>query len=172
MLEKARTAYCREMAREVIKKSLFKEPPIDIKQILNIYGFEYLEVDTFPDKLDALFLTHEGKHYAAVNKKNHPNRKNFSLAHELGHKLMNHTLEYYKTEITLDKPPDKYTHTQNEKIFETEANIFAGELLVPLKMLKIEYKKKPDIPELAKIFKVSDQVISKRISDHMGVLCK
>ncbi len=172
MLEKIRVGYARKMAREVINKYSITQPPIIINDILEGYGFQYLEVESFPEKLDALFVYNNGVSYAAVNKKHHLHRKKFSLAHELGHKLMNHDVNYYKISFTIDNPPDKDDHHRLEDIFEKEANIFAGELLVPLNMLKSEFKKNQDIPTLSNIFKVSQEVLSIRIKDHMGILYK
>lgn len=172
MLENTRVGYARQMARNVLKKYSINVPPVDIKQILTGYGYEYLELDTFPDNLDALFINIDGISYAAVNKKHHPNRKNFSVAHELGHILMNHDLNYYKITFTIDNPPNTDSHKKTEKIFENEANIFAGELLVPLDMLKKEFKKNSDIPTLASIFEVSTQTLSIKVKDHMSILYK
>jgi Zn-dependent peptidase ImmA (M78 family) len=172
MLEDLRVGYARKMAREVIKKFSITKLPVNMSIILEGYGFQYLEVESFPEKLDALFIFNNGISYAAVNKNHHLHRKKFSLAHELGHKLMNHDVNYYKSSFTIDNPPNKDEHHKLEDIFEKEANIFAGELLVPLNMLKSEFKKSQDIPSLSRIFEVSQEVMSIRIKDHMGILFK
>ena len=54
--------------------------------------------------------------------------------------------------------------------FETEANNFAGELLVPLAMLKKEFKKSNDLKQLSKIFWVSQHVAGISIKSHMTSL--
>jgi Zn-dependent peptidase ImmA (M78 family) len=172
MLEKARYGYARQVARKVIKKCGITAPPVDIKCILNSYGLQYIEVETFPDQLDALIATIDRVLYVAVNKHHHIHRKRFSAAHELGHRLMNHEVSYYINAFTIDDPPDKRDHCRIEKIFEQEANAFAGELLVPLAMLKKEFRKTPDIPALARIFNVSGEVLGIRIFDHMRELYK
>jgi Zn-dependent peptidase ImmA (M78 family) len=172
MLEETRYGYARQAAREVIKKCGINAPPVDIECILNTYGLQYMEVETFPDGLDALFVLIEGVLYVAVNKHHHIHRKRFSAAHELGHRIMNHEVSYYQSVFTIDDPPDKRDHRRTEKIFEQEANAFAGELLVPLAMLKKEFKTTPDIPALAGIFNVSGEVLGIRIFDHMRELYK
>ena len=124
------------------------------------------------DSVDALFLENEGVVYAAVNAKHHIHRQRFSLAHEFGHVLLNHNLEYYSFDISLDDPPTAQRHIAAEKAYETEANNFAGELLVPLELLKKEFKKSPDIKSIAKTFWVSEQVASIAVSNHMNQLYK
>jgi Zn-dependent peptidase ImmA (M78 family) len=172
MLEETRYGYARQAAREVIKKCGITAPPVDIECILNNYGLQYLEVETFPDRLDALIATIDGVLYVAVNKRHHIHRKRFSAAHELGHRIMNHQVSYYRSAFTIDDPPDKRDHYKIEKIFEQEANVFAGELLVPLALLKKEFRVSQDIPALARIFNVSGEVLGIRIFDHMRELYK
>ena len=173
-MDKPRYGYAREIARKVIKDCCGAYPPVDLKSILVQKGYEYIEVDNFLDDVDALFLRNEndGKIYAAVNANHHVHRQRFSLAHEFGHILMNHDINYYRPYITIDDPPTEKTHTNAEAAFEKEANAFAGELLVPLEMLKKEIKKAPDIKQLSKIFWVSSQVASIAVSNHMNYLYK
>jgi len=173
-MEKARIGYARKMARKVLEDCRITSPPVDLKVIMDRKGYEYIEVDNFPDKVDALFLKNEndGKTYAAVNAGHHPHRQRFSLAHEFGHLLLNHDLNYYQTYISIDDPPSEIRHTAAEGAFETEANNFAGELLVPLAMLKEEFKKTNDLKQLSKIFWVSQHVASISIKTHMTSLYK
>ncbi|MBW1783202.1 MAG: ImmA/IrrE family metallo-endopeptidase [Deltaproteobacteria bacterium] len=173
-MDKPRYGYARQLARKLLNDCRVLAPPVDLKSILAQKGYEYIEVDTFLDNVDGLFLRDEsdGKIYAAVNANHHVHRQRFSLAHELGHILMNHDLNYYRPYITIDDPPTEKTHTDAELAFEKEANAFAGELLVPLEMLKKEFKNTTDLTQLSKIFCVSPQVASIAVSNHMSSLYK
>lgn len=173
-MDKPRYGFARQMARKVLKDCGCNRFPVDIEPILSKKGYEYIEVDTFLDDVDALFLRNEddGKIYAAVNATHHVHRQRFSLAHEFGHILMNHDLNYYRTYITIDDPPTEKIHTGAEANFEKEANAFAGELLVPLEGLKKEFKKTNDIKKLSNFFWVSQQVVSIAVSNHMNSLFK
>lgn len=173
-MDKPRYGYARHLARKLLNDCRAFCPPVDLKLILVKKGYEYIEVDTFLDNIDALFLRDEsdGKIYAAVNAKHHVHRQRFSLAHEFGHILMNHDLNYYWPYITIDDPPTEKSHTDAEWAFEKEADAFAGELLVPLEMLKREFKKTTDFTQLSKIFWVSPQVVSIAVSNHMSSLYK
>lgn len=173
-MEKARKGYARQMARKVLKGCGIIEPPVNLKEILDKKGYKYIEVDTFLDNIDALFIRNEGdgQIYAAVNANHHLHRQRFSLAHEFGHIFLNHDLNYYGPDITIDNPPTTKAHTTGEAAFETEAHNFAGELLVPLEMLKKEFKETNELRELSKRFLVSQQVVSIAISTHMQSLYK
>lgn len=168
-MEKARIGFAREIARKLLKDNGIKKPPIDIKVILHSKGYEYLEIDSFLKNIDAVFLNKDGRIYAAVNAKHHVHRQRFSLAHELGHILLQHDVTYYMSDASLDSPPIEKLHSFGSP-FEVEANTFAGELLVPLNMLKMEFKETKDLQELSKIFVVSKDVIGIAISNHMNSL--
>lgn len=169
-MEKARIGFAREIARKLLKDNGIKRPPVDLKTILNKKGYTYLEMDNFMDNIDAIFLNKDDRIYAAVNAKHHIHRQRFSLAHELGHILLRHNLMYYESLVSLDNPPTEKLHTPTESSFEVEANAFAGELLVPLDMLKMEFKKTKDLQEISRIFVVSKEVIGIAISNHMNSL--
>ena len=171
-MDKPRYGFAKQMARKVLKDCGCVRVPVDLESILSKKGYEYIELDNLLDGVDAIFLRNkdDGKTYAAVNANHHVHRQRFSLAHEFGHILMNHDLNYYRPYITIDNPPTEKTHTDAEANFEKEANAFAGELLVPLEMLKKEFKKTSDINQLSKIFWVSPQVASIAVSNHMHSL--
>jgi len=76
----------------------------------------------------------------------------------------------FEEPITIDSPPSEEDEFGSKDPAEMEADLFAGQLLVPLEMLKLHVKK--GIPELSKIFLVSEQVVSIAISKHMRALFK
>ena len=172
-MEQPRYAYARQMAKKVLKDCKIKVPPVNLEIILDKKGYTYIEVEDFPDKVDALCMESDGVCYFAVNSKHHLHRKRFSVAHEFGHVMLNHNLGYYdKPFISLDNPPTEQTHTQAEAALEKEANAFAGELLVPIDMLKPRFAEIRDITELAKMFLVSQEVMGIAINMHMKALFK
>lgn len=171
-MERPRKGFARQLARKLLKDCGIQKPPVNIKQIVSQLGYIYIEVPNFPDEVDALFLEQNDEQYAAVNANHHPHRRRFSLAHELGHVQMGHTLEYYDEPSSLDNPPTEKRHSERERHLETEASAFAGELLVPLEMLKVEFKRTKDIDALAEIFFVSPHVISIATMDHQRSLYK
>lgn len=164
-----RAAFVRKMASKVLKESRIDTPPVDLVAILRKHGIEYEQVEDFPDSVDALIIEDDAKVYAAVNSRHHLHRRRFSLAHELGHYFL-HKDGRFEEPITMDSSPSEEDEFGSKDPAETEADLFAGELLVPLEMLKLHVKK--GIPELSKIFLVSEQVVSIAISKHMRALFK
>ena len=164
-----RNQFVRQMARKILAESKVKVPPVDLLLILSTRGIGYEEVDDFPDTVDALIVEDGSKVFAAVNARQHLHRRRFSLAHELGHYFM-HRDGMPEEAITIDNPPSDDMGEVTKSPAETEADLFAGELLVPLEMLKLHVQK--GIPELSRIFLVSEQVISISISRHMKALSK
>src|ERR1035441_8371461 len=164
-----RNQFVRQMVKKVLTDSKIKDAPVDLRLILSAHGVGYEEVNDFPDTVDALIVEDGIKVYAAVNSRQHPHRQRFSLAHELGHYFL-HRDGMPEDSVTIDSPPEETTEVRSKSPAESEADLFAGELLVPVKLLKLHAGK--SIPELAKVFVVSEQVVSIAISRNMQALFK
>lgn len=164
-----RAQFIRKMAAKVLKDSKITEPPVDLRTIVQAHEIEYCEMTDFPDTVDALIIQDGAKVYAAINARQHLHRQRFSLAHELGHYFL-HRGGGLEELVTIDNPPSEGAEQPGKDANEVEADLFAGELLVPLGMLKAHAGR--HIPELAKLFLVSEQVISIAISRHMKTLFK
>lgn len=91
-----------------------------------------------------------------INKNVPPNRKIFTLAHELGHHFL-HKGRKLRLD-TLD-----YSQNDKDTREESEANYFAGSLLVPRELLMKKIKEGHNPEELAKYFRVSVPVIQNRL---------
>lgn len=160
MEERPRIGFVREMARKVLKKYSVAQPGTPLEQIgrgenLNIVPRRW------PDSVGGLLLRSE--RIIGVNANHHPNRQRFSIAHEMGHYFLNHTLDEYETGITLDNPPIGHDPS---KVQNKEADEFANELLVPLSIAKSAFKTVRDVDTLAKMFQVSTQVMFIALSKH------
>lgn len=156
----------------------FVQPPVNIHQILKRLGVEYNALDfsllngeingvILPQQADmvmgavAAHSRHESGRDSVeitVNIKDNYHRQRFTLAHELAHcmlhanSLKNGCLEL-RTSLTDDDPRER------------AANILAGEILIPEKLLKIAYTNLP-IPILAILanrFDVSENVMAARL---------
>ena len=80
-----RTAYVRRVAKQLLRSSKIRTPPVDLRVVATSCGLKYEEVDYFPDDVDALIVTTEHGSVAVVNRNQSTTRRRFSLAHELGH---------------------------------------------------------------------------------------
>ncbi len=164
-----RIGYVRKFARTLLQRNGIKSPPVDLKALIEKEGLEYEEVDYFPDDVDALIIHHEGIITAAVNKNHAPNRRRFSLAHELGHHFLHADRSVLEETTTIDSTTDR-ENIHGKDVFEAEADCFAGELLIPLPFLKTTYKSGMTTADLATVFQVSEQVAAIAISTHFKSL--
>ena len=163
-MSQVRWQFVRKMAAKVLKDSKVTAPPVDLRAIAEAHGIQYCEVEEFPDSVDALIIEDGRTVYAAVNARQHLHRQRFSLAHELGHFFLHRDFRYDQ-DVTIDNPPSEESDIGSKDPAEAEADLFAGELLVPLAMLKLHVGK--DVPELARIFLVSQQVMAIAVSRHI-----
>lgn len=168
---KPRTAFLRKAARQLLKDCGIVDPPVDLLTIIKKCRLEYEEVDYFEDDVAALIIPIEDRIVAVVNQKTSLTRRRFSLAHELCHHLYHKDREALRGITTIDSPPE-YVGEGGKDPFETEADIFAGELLVPLPMLKKHYRPGYTAEDLARIFHVSKEVASIALTSHFSALFK
>ena len=160
----------------------YTSPPINIHRILDKLQIGYFALDfstldctingvVLPEQAEmvmgAVAAHRDGQNKdtveITVNSKDNYHRQRFTLAHELAHcmlhsdSLINGSLEL-RTAITTTEPRER------------EANILAGEILIPEKLLKSVLKNIhiPLLPILAKEFDVSENVMEARLR-HLGI---
>jgi Zn-dependent peptidase ImmA (M78 family) len=148
-----------ETAKRALGNIECKEPPVPVEEIAKKLGLEVVEFP-FHEKISGLLKKEEG--IIAVNKGQHPVRRRFTIAHELGHFLLGHDIEKGVDETiddTFDKPYPQ----------EREANLFASALLMPSEWVTKEFKaqgsdlSKVDLDKLASTFGVSKQAMTIRL---------
>ena len=140
------SALAKAAARDLLASTLplmMKAPPVNLGVICDWLG---IEVYTKPcDAFGAIFSRSPlgDKKYLLANDKLPQGRFRFSIAHELGH-------------ILLDHEPLKHIYERRKPVIERQADSFAAELLLPELLLRgdcVDYT----VPELAKRYKVSRQ---------------
>lgn len=167
-----RTPFIRKAAIELLKQCGIKDPPVDLIIITNKLGLSYEEIDYFPDDVDALIIPMEGRIVAAVNLKQSRVRRRFSLAHEICHHLHHQDRSILEDVQTIDSFENYRAHRSSKDPYEAEADIFAGELLVPLPMLKKAYRPGHTARDIAQIFDVSEAAASIAMTNHFNALFK
>ena len=150
------------MAKKVIRDYGLTTVPIDLDIIFDKNKFQKVEINN-PKGIDGAILNIPGKGtVVAINKAKPFNRIRFTLAHELGHIFLHHDKrDIYEREGSQDLEgvtDDEMPSCAPAK--ETEANIFASELLIPLEHLKRYAKQGYDLDKLAEIFQVSRHAMS------------
>lgn len=147
--------------------------PIDIAKLLNKIGISTIAQDFFDieelmqkkkDSILGAAFSKEDNLAIFYKKSDTFRRKNFTIAHELAHCCLhcpNDTSSHI--EFRIEPFIDELSMEEFKK--EREANIFAGEILIPEESLKIYYNKMliPSLLALAKIFDVSTSVMAARL---------
>jgi Zn-dependent peptidase ImmA (M78 family) len=138
--------------------------PVDVAGAANAIGVRVL-YDALPAGVSGKIQRDErGGYYIVANRAEPEVRQRFTIAHELGHYI------YHRTLIgdgVADSPayraPDEtvYENTPLERFHETQANQFAANLLMPLKLIRKAEQEHPGISvkDLAGLFKVSEDAM-------------
>lgn len=121
--------------------------PIDIKKILDKYNLSLKEGNFQDPNIAGAFDRDKGVIY--LSKDDSPTRKQFTIAHEIGHLILHEVKKeiFYRTQFLL---PDKQT-----KLQEAEANWFAASLLMPRSLFVKYWDILQDEGAMARVFGVS-----------------
>lgn len=165
--QKARIGSARKLARHLLKKAGVKEPPTSLRIIIThlqkSYDLAVFSNPSLKDGMSGMLVTVETElldgqenrydeiHY---NEKQNWHRKRFTIAHEIGHLLLNTSCK--KSFLSFDFIKDP---------IEVEANQFAAELLIPLASIKKDLGTPgAKVPELAWKYIVSQEAMGWKIS--------
>jgi len=138
-----RAAYCRKIAQRILKDHKITKPPVPVDKIARAVGFN-LQLQDLPVGVDARLQVINSRLLMELARSQAEVRHRFSIAHELGHYFLGHKHNEYNAG-------------------ETEADIFAGELLVPRAWLRKDVERY-SIAELLSRYKVSREVLYSRSS--------
>ncbi len=154
---KPRKKEARTMARKLIKDIGITEAPVNLRQVIS-----HLQEDSnlvvasrdFTENISGMIVKvtdMESETIAIGFNVNDPwCRRRFTIAHEIGH-------------LKFDTLCNK--HTESQSIIEQECNVFAAELLMPRELLKEDFKKIPNIPELSKKYLMSQESLGIKLGD-------
>lgn len=131
--------------------------PLDLNKVLSYYGLTLREGTFEGDEL-AGALDRESK-TIFVESSDDFARKNFTIAHELGHFRLHQDLQ---TDIFYRYQVRKLWGLEEDKR-ELEANRFAGDLLMPEKFIRDLWAVTQDTEKLAQIFGVSPEAMRYRL---------
>lgn len=129
------------------------ETPINVENVAKSIDLK-VEYFPFPNEVSGLLKKDIG--VIGINDNQHPKRQRFTLAHEIGHYVLEH-----KIMNTDDLVDDSNTDTSSP--IEREANYFASCLLMPRELVEQNIKGTREIDELARKFNVSEQAMTIRV---------
>lgn len=152
-----RKSVAKKLAQKVTRDAGIKIAPISLQKVI-----EHLQKSInltvmraeLTDKVSGLLVTCTDIDKESMVIGFNPDKpwchRRFTIAHEIGHIMMNHTCS---------------GNTNDKSDKETEANNFAAELLIPTKLIKDDFKKTPNIPELSKLYRVSAEAMAIKLGD-------
>lgn len=130
---------CRKIAQRCLSDHRIAEPPVPVDKIARNLGFE-LQLQDLKPGVDARLQIIDSRKVIELARGQADVRHRFSIAHELGHHFLGHR------------------HNEH-RAGETEANIFAGELLVPRTWLRRDLQRSLTVVELTGRYQVSREVL-------------
>lgn len=148
-------------ALRILKEFGVKGPPIDPEEIAEKMGVDVVYAKFRPphDEEISGYIEFDPEPRIIVNSKIHPNRKTFTIAHELAHYIMH---DKYARSGDYRVLPRRNEYNGSKPDEEREADAFAANLLVPRPYLN-KYSPLASPRELSSMFLVSDQVITNRL---------
>lgn len=154
--------------QEAIKmlESVGLKLPVDVKKAAESLGIKVVE-KSLEDDVSGMLIMDNGQGTIVVNEHHHPNRKRFTIAHELGHYRMHREPSgiFVDSKAVFYRDKDSMGATK-----EVEANNFAAELLMPeeairkiLKSVNYETFDENSLKVLSDKFEVSDSAMTLRL---------
>lgn len=153
--------HARGVARKLLKECGMVQAPVRLGAIvkkLDLYVDKGLTEFLEEKKISAFIDLEDG--IIEYNDKHPVVRKRFSVAHEIGHKLMGHSVRADIFNINSNDPR------------EVEANVFAAELLMPYDWLKADLKSGLKVKDLAWKYWVSEEAMGWRLFKSDALLLK
>ncbi|MCH4025249.1 MAG: ImmA/IrrE family metallo-endopeptidase [Acetobacter fabarum] len=148
-------------ANRLVARYYFETPPVDPEIIAEGEGVDVLYARFKPAVSNNLsgYLDIKSREIV-VNKEISPTRKIFTIAHELGHFILHQDYAASQNYLTLPRRDD---YADRKPDVEKEADVFAANLLMPETMVR-KYMEVASIPEMARMFAVSDAAMRHRVS--------
>lgn len=145
------------LAQKIIKAAGITAAPVSLQKVIEHLQLSYkLDVRRMQvgDRVSGLLVVCKqvDDEYATIGFNGaHPwCRRRFTIAHEIGHLIFGHAC----TKVNGSGSHD-----------EKEADTFAGELLVPTAFIKKDFVRMPNLAELSKLYRVSDQTLTIKLMD-------
>lgn len=162
-------------ARKILRVLGLNKAPISLDLIVRKLGIRLAE-EPFDEELSGVLIKGGGAVAIGVNSEHHENRKRFTIAHEIGHYLLDHPGEMFIDKTLRQKAVvvrrDGRSSEGTDK-HEIEANRFAAELLMPSNIIEEEVRKRLSksktpsaddlVSDMAALFRVSTQAMEIRL---------
>lgn len=167
------TRKAEKKAAAILAQLGIESPQVDVEMVASRLGIR-LEKADLGEEVSGVLVRSGGQAVIGVNWAHHPNRRRFTIAHELGHYVL-HQGGTFIDKGTWARFRDEQSGSGTDQE-EIEANAFAAALLMPDEWVIKEYQQLPFDPAddmaltaLASTFGVSSQAMSIRLAN-LGLL--
>lgn len=156
-------------ATQILRDHNLFDVPVDPLKVAKALGIKVMNaVFSEPDKSGAI-ANREGVYSIFLNTNDPPGRKRFTIAHEIGHKLLHmqsdEDSEFIDTEDDFRTAEALESETWDAiRRREWEANVFAGALLMNEALIREKWQMYKDTSYLAWLFQVSMSAMTVRLS--------
>lgn len=157
-----RRKHIRSIAERLLVEHNVRSEPVDVANIARSIGVEVQEAPADDDLSGFLYRDRKRKVVIiGVNSNQHPNRRKFTAAHELGHYLLHdfddvHVDRQFKVWLRSE------ASSQGTDLEEKEANLFAAEILMPARFIE------RDVQRIG-TFDLMDEDVIRELADQYGV---
>lgn len=174
-----RKRFIRQRVEDILSAVGIDEAPVDLERIARHAGLDIIQSVPADDaEISGCLIRKDGKGVIGVNPTQHPNRRRFTIAHEIGH------WELHKGEdVHVDRAQAFQVNFRDSNSSvalypeEIEANFFAAELLMPAEFLSRDFEGFIDLSaeddsalrQLAEKYQVSVQALTYRLIN-LGLL--
>lgn len=152
-------------ALRLLNEAGIVEPPVNpiklARDLVNV-KVTFVTFDPVDSKISGFYDAEENAIY--VNSEDPPLRQTFTVAHELGHKVLHEDWAKSADYKVFHRDPEETEQDFREK----EANAFAANLLMPRFMMD-RYWESLSVSELSQLFAVSVPAIKARLSFLYGI---
>ncbi len=148
--------------------------PVPVIKLANALDIEVYETEDLDDHESGAIVRESGDYVIYVNKKHPPERKRFTIAHEIAHFILHKEyVDKVGELVQQNKQPGfeilernlQKDLTPNKREMEQAANKFAAGLLMPEKKFREVWENSNNIEEIAGIFQVSTTAANIRAKD-------
>jgi Zn-dependent peptidase ImmA (M78 family) len=165
-----------ELANTILHKCDVKSAPVPIEKVAESLGAQ-IRLSPLDESLSGMIFIRGDTPVIGVNSRHHPNRRRFTIAHEIAHLLLHRDLIGHQIHVdrkfpVLMRDGDSAAGT---KRMEIQANQLGAELLMPSFLLTPMLKRggfdiddEEPLTRLARKFRVSRQALEFRIRN-MGL---
>ncbi len=164
---------------KLLKDAQLFRLPVDVDVLAERLGI-LVSYSPLEDDYSGLLVIRDGRASAHINSRHHPNRRRFSLAHELGHFVLHAGGETTVNNAYVDKVMRIYQRKDrsgSNPRMEWEANFFAAELLMPEQLVRskvvdegYDLEDEADVSRLAVVLRVSEQALAIRLTQWKDLL--